>query len=182
MLIIVRIQPDKISPLGNTKSIILNINEMKKIIVLFFLLGTILCYGQSVVNYTKYDFGKKLDTLILEAGIPDSVSISIVYMPKHFSDDYDGLSEHMFSTHYAISLKRGLTKNRSKKVICHEMVHIRDLVRGDLKLLKGTNVYWYKGEEYHIEENSTFIPPFETEAYKEGKKLYRKIFNPIVYY
>lgn len=152
---------------------------MKKIIVLLFLVVNIHCFAQNVVNYTKYNFDNKMDTIIREVGIPDSVSLSIVYMPKHFSDIYDGLSEHMFSNHYAISMKRGMTRIRSRRVLCHEMIHIRDMIRGDLKLLKGTNIYWYKGEEYQVDEKSLFIPPFETAAYKEGKKLYRNIFESI---
>lgn len=86
------------------------------------------------------------------------------------------------------TIKMSVTRAQGPSILlmslCHEMIHVRQILNGDLKI-KGKNAYW-KGELFG---SSTFIKlgldligknfyvtiPWENEALREMTPLYRKI-------
>lgn len=152
---------------------------MKKYIIL--AIASILLMGYiDIIDITKYDFESFSGQVVekLKIDIDNDIDIAIVPMDKQLSNMYDGLCELAFEDNYVIYINRDITTSRARLAFIHEMVHLRDMVNGDLERIPGTVNYIYKGKEYIRTENNKDSLPFEIEAINTSKKIYHELFPP----
>ena len=128
--------------------------------------------ADNVVNYSRYDLAGEIVTVLIEEVVPyDTLSIVIV----DSSVDFKGMDVAAFTERYEfgdnnfkISINSNHTFGQLKQVLCHEMVHVEQMVRGDLDYVGGN--YIWKGElvspwsDYKERE-------FELEAFRRQWKL-----------
>jgi hypothetical protein len=87
-----------------------------------------------------------------------------------YHKDMDDNTLGLANNNGTILLNKNLSPDKEKDVIDHEMVHIKQMKRGDLDY-DDKNVYW-KGETYprnKMKEGAKNLP-WETEAYTKNKK------------
>lgn len=69
-----------------------------------------------------------------------------------------------------------LSKRQQELVLAHEMIHVRQLAKGELIITGKQQLIW-KGRKYHFKYDGLQPMPWENEAYKADKvltKLYKK--------
>ena len=102
---------------------------------------------------------------------PKSVEVLIDF--KNSFDEKDGLTiqSETKPNRFMVYIGKNHDQADVLRVIAHEMVHVSQIVKGDLKLdHKAVKVYW-KGQEVDLKKMRYNQRPFEIEAYKK-EKLY----------
>ena len=70
----------------------------------------------------------------------------------------------------------GMTEWRLPYVICHELIHIKQIETGDLKLIREENRVMYKGRLYRDVRNLKYEDRlWEIEADIEGRRLRKRL-------
>lgn len=82
--------------------------------------------------------------------------------------DYDYKNHREFE----ILINRNLVKYNQIKTICHEMVHVKQFARKELRDFN-YNVFKWKGEKLTIDDNDYYSSPWEVEALSKEKPLYK---------
>lgn len=62
----------------------------------------------------------------------------------------------------------------SEKILCHEIIHIKQFISGDLDYNLAENTYFWKGKVYQSNEISYFSRPWEKEAFDQQGDLLAK--------
>lgn len=76
---------------------------------------------------------------------------------------------------FLIGLDRGLSKKETLLALAHEMVHVKQYARGEMKdIWKPVRMVKWQGERYLHEEMDYWEQPWEIEAYGREKGLYFK--------
>lgn len=73
---------------------------------------------------------------------------------------------------FVITIDPNLSKRMMMIVLAHEMVHVKQYAKGELKDLLRSNKVKFLGEVYDEEHMSYWSQPWEKEARKLEKKLY----------
>ena len=105
--------------------------------------------------------------------MPRKKNIHIDFTVADIPDDADGYHMCVEKGSHEIEIQKGLIEEDFITAIFHEMVHVRQHERGDLKDL-GIRKKW-KGEEYlHIFSTTDeyMALPWEEEAYRLQEELY----------
>lgn len=125
----------------------------------------------------KFDVEELLEFLASELNIKDNVELMIVYnnalLEKLSTKDieYEALLQNTFPDKYVLYVKENVSG--LQYVLCHELVHLSQYDRGDLKMSSDFKTVTWKGIEY----SNTY--PYETreweeEAFKMQNKLWKK--------
>jgi hypothetical protein len=75
---------------------------------------------------------------------------------------------------FTITIHPNLSKKMTLIVLAHEMVHVKQYAKGELKDLLRTNMVRYLGELYDDEKISYWNHPWEIEARSLEVELYNK--------
>lgn len=125
----------------------------------------------------KFDVEELLEFLASELNIKDNVELMVVYnntlLEKLSTKDieYEALLQNTFPDKYVLYVKEKVSG--LQYVLCHELVHLSQYDRGDLKMSSDFKTVTWKGIEY----SNTY--PYETreweeEAFKMQNKLWKK--------
>lgn len=97
------------------------------------------------------------------------------------SDEYgccDHLEESQSPRFFHITLEKTLCKKELLLALAHEMVHLKQYARGEMKdMRRPTHIVKWLGERYAIDEIDYWEQPWEIEAYGREKGLYFKFIN-----
>lgn len=75
---------------------------------------------------------------------------------------------------FIVILNKKMNKKTTLIALAHEMVHIKQYARGELKdYLRNNNVKW-RGKVFCLDKVEYWSSPWEKEAYKKDKLLYEK--------
>lgn len=149
---------------------------MKKhvLLVIPLMLGATLAFSQPIAKI----FGTE-DSLTVKQQVNQYLRYLDVqeagYILVQFTDKlpeklegitYD-LSASIFNNDPVIEvrIKASLSKRKQRLVLAHEMVHVRQYVKGELQVI---NKYWalWKGRKYYCNPDNRYSPPWEREAYR----------------
>ena len=131
--------------------------------------------GQNVVNNrTIYNLDKFVNDCLKELGV-DSVMINIQDVNGLVYGKYSAVCYKVGGV-FMIGLSNTLFYGASLNAIAHELVHIKQISKGELRILDGNNIE-FNSVAYLISTDSHFNDPQEIEARNIGQRLYAK-FRP----
>jgi hypothetical protein len=67
-----------------------------------------------------------------------------------------------------------LNKVQQRLVLAHEMIHVKQYAKGELKVISHEEVIW-KGKEYHYNNPHNQNPPWEVEAWRTDQYVAKVI-------
>jgi len=123
---------------------------------------------EAAIFYGEYLLGKKL---------AEKVSLTIEF-DKHedMDNDYaycDYIDEN--PKWFVITINRTLSKKDTLMALAHEMVHVKQYAKGELKdLSRPARMTKWMGEKFIPEEMDYWEQPWEVEAYGRERGLYLK--------
>lgn len=132
-----------------------------------------------IKNYLKspkrFNIEELIEFAIKELNIKHIKEIKLMYndrlLDKLSQDvEFSALLYSPVTNHYILYVREGVI---SQYVLCHELIHLQQYDRGDLKINKDfTKIYW-KGEVF---DNSIQYDQreWEIEAFSKQNKLWRK--------
>lgn len=80
---------------------------------------------------------------------------------------------------YTITIDRNLSKRNMLIALAHEMIHVKQYAKGELKDYLKVNKSKWKGEIIDPEEVDYWDQPWEIEAHGREKELYYKFMNQL---
>ena len=80
---------------------------------------------------------------------------------------------------FRVYVDNNLTKYEQKLVLAHEMIHVKQYVKGELKVADKEYVNWQR-QEYHYDFNHNTRMPWENEAAQEDKTLAKVYKAPLM--
>ena len=114
--------------------------------------------------------------LLLGEKLSKNISIRIKFNDKDLGKDLYGCCDwncdKQRPRNFIISIDPKISKRKILIVLAHEMVHVKQYARGELKDLLRVNMVRYLGEVYDDEKISYWLHPWEIEARVFEKKLY----------
>ena len=108
-------------------------------------------------------------------GINQDVTI---YFMEHTSDDKYGFAANIMGSNYICIFKNCPDKNLFD-VISHEMIHVWQMLRGDLVFDYNNQIFYWQGDKYTVDrlkDMSYYDRPWEAEAKKLEKNLAKHFF------
>lgn len=132
-----------------------------------------------IKNYLKspkrFDIEELITFAIKELGVEHIEEITLIYNEKLLDKlskdvEYCALLYSPMPNHYVLYAREGAL---SQYVLCHELIHLHQYDRGDLKISEDfTKIYW-KGDIFN---NSIQYDQreWEIEAFSKQNKLWRK--------
>jgi hypothetical protein len=97
------------------------------------------------------------------------------------SDEYgccDYVEENCSPKFFHITLEKRLNKKELLLALAHEMVHVKQYAKGEMKdMRRPAHIVKWLGEKYEINEIDYWEQPWEIEAYGREKGLYFKFLN-----
>ena len=131
--------------------------------------------GQNIVNNrTMYNLDQFVGDCLKELGV-DSVMVNIQQINGLVYDKYPAVC-YKSGSYFMIGLSNTLFFGASLNAIAHELVHIKQIAKGELKILDSNNIE-FNSVAYLVSTDSHFNDPQEIEARKIGEKLYKQ-FRP----
>jgi hypothetical protein len=99
----------------------------------------------------------------------------------HIDGDYaycDWTDDSQQKREFTIGVDRALNKKETLLALAHEMVHLKQYAKGEMKdIWKPVRMVKWQGEKYLHEEMDYWECPWEIEAYGREKGLYFKFIN-----
>lgn len=123
----------------------------------------------------KTAINKKVKAIADALGITCDVN---VYFMDHTSPDKYGFAAEIMGSQY-VCIFKDCPEDKLGDVISHEMVHILQTLRGDLKHDYMNRTFYWKGEKWdneRCESVNYYDRPWEAEAKKLEKKLAENFF------
>ena len=123
----------------------------------------------------KSDINKKAAAVALALGIECDVN---VYFMEHTSPDKYGFNAEIMGSQY-ICIFKDCPEDKLGEVISHEMVHVLQTLKGDLRHDYMNQTFYWKGEIYNPERLTTldyYDRPWEAAAKKLEKNLAESFF------
>lgn len=131
-----------------------------------------------MINATKF-----YCSLLMTKRMCDSLEIYIL-LKKHLEEDYSGFC--MFLDHYdgirtfEIELAKGYTVNETLSSLAHELVHLKQFAKGELKDdMVTASIFKWKGQDIDENKVNYWDLPFEIEAYGREKGLHTRFLSTI---
>ena len=156
---------------------------MKQQILLFFigLFWMHLAFSQPIVIVKgtedalalKKQITQYLDYLDVRGNVHPTVSFTTL-----MSDDWEGMTFCLNSPFPAtyqvirVRINARLSKTLQKRVLAHEMIHVKQIAKGELMAINRQQVMW-KGQKYWCVGGSRRSTPWEEEAHQIDKILAR---------
>ena len=149
---------------------------MKKLMIVLVLAGLgFMGVGQNVVNNrTIYNLDQFVNDCLKELGV-DSVMINIQNVNGLVYGKYPAVCYKAGDT-FMIGISNTLFYGASLNAIAHELVHVKQISKGELRVLGSDNIE-FNSIAYLVSTDSHFNDPQEVEARKIGEKLYNQ-FRP----
>lgn len=148
---------------------------MKKLLFALMFLVSVSVVGQNIVNNrTMYNLDRFVSDCLSELEV-DSVMINIQNVNGFVYGKYPAVCYKSGDT-FMIGLSNALFYGASLNAVAHELVHIKQISKGELKILDGNNIE-FNSVAYLVSYDSHFNDPQEVEARKIGEKLYKQ-FRP----
>lgn len=129
---------------------------------------------KAVIFYGKY--------LIGNGKLYNNLKLTIQFEKmSSMSDDYaycDWVDDNNLRREFVIGIDRSLNKKETMLALAHEMVHLKQYARGEMKdIHHPVRMVKWQGERYLYEEMDYWECPWEIEAYGREKGLYLKFLN-----
>lgn len=120
--------------------------------------------------YGEYLLGKKL---------AENVNLTIVFEKREeMDDDYascDWVDGNHRSRVFIITIDRTLNKKETILALAHEMVHLKQYAKGELKdIFRPARMTKWQGKNFPMDTTDYWDCPWEWEAYGREKGLYLK--------
>lgn len=140
-----------------------------------------------VENFSNNRLADTLSMVILNKIMGyDTVNIKIYTKPPHIQYeeiDIVGLVERNFfeENSFIIYVEDDIGFNELKRFISHEMIHIDQILRGDLiTFFSNYDYYIFEGDTIYLKKIKYEDRPFELEAYKKENDILKKL-NKLLY-
>ena len=117
-------------------------------------------------------YGKSLLSEKLSTNITVRIKFNDKSLGKNLYGVCDWHCDKQRPRNFIISIDPNLSERMTLIVLAHEMVHVKQYAKGELKDLIRTNMVKYLGEIYDDEKISYWFHPWEIEARNFEKKLY----------
>ena len=105
-----------------------------------------------------------------------NISLTISFAKKN-SNDVCWEDDNLRPRDFSIGLSSLQTTEEVLLVLAHEMIHVKQYVKGELKdYLTKPDTYWF-GKPYSRKKTNYFDLPWEKEAYEKETKLYEDFLN-----
>jgi len=116
-------------------------------------------------------------SLLMRKAFADKLTINVRYENKKVMGGYQGFIEFLDDNHrpkeFLISLKKDLPKRKQLITIAHELVHVKQYAKGELKyLFKGGQDKWQG--KIIPRKTHYFDKPWEIEAFGRELGLYER--------
>jgi len=141
----------------------------------------------TVNNFTEYSY---LDTIIMivvnKIFNYDTINVDIHYINNNFNKnstfEYNGyIEKNKFKNHgYVIFLRKNLSDNLLKKVISHELIHLKQIETGRLVLTDDNNILIYDKTLIILSQTSYLNRGFEIDAFLEESNIFNQL-NDLIY-
>jgi len=117
--------------------------------------------------------------LIGRGKLYNNIKLTIQFEKFESNDgDYaycDWTDDHHCRREFLIGIDRALNKKETLLALAHEMVHLKQYAKGEMKdIWKPTRMVKWQGERYLHEEMDYWECPWEIEAYGRERGLYFK--------
>lgn len=153
---------------------------------LFFALMMFVAVGVSgqntIVNNTQWNLDRYVNDCLKELAI-DSITVVIVPCNDLIKGKYQGLMIRNSVNIFSVMVYHYIDYNEACLIIAHELVHVKQMVSGTLKLTE-TNTIAFNGKTYKANTNDEIYNAHEVEAHKIGMRLFtnnkRVIYSPTV--
>jgi hypothetical protein len=129
------------------------------------------------VNTNKELKNNIIDAAYFFAGkLIHSKSLNLIGVNVELADigsvkEFHGFTDQVGPYDYTIVLNRSLGKKNLLTTLAHEMVHVKQMVKKELRHNKNGDLYWKK-TLYENHENTLLDSPWELEAYDLEEQLY----------
>jgi hypothetical protein len=115
---------------------------------------------------------------LLGKRLKDKINITLDFTDKEMSPNYYGFCDWEFDNHrsrdFILTIDSTLAKRTMLFVLAHEMVHVKQYAKGELKdYIKAKSVRWH-GKIFQSNEIDYWEQPWEIEAHGREKGLYYK--------
>lgn len=129
--------------------------------------------NEAVKFYGEYLMGKRL---------ANNVEVTVIFERfKKGSDEYAYCDYEIVEPRlrcFEITIDSRLNKKETLLALAHEMVHVKQYAKGEMKdLFQPARMVKYKGEKYPCEDSDYWEHPWEIEAYGREKGLYIKFIS-----
>ena len=133
-------------------------------------------------NHISLKMAKEATRFYAEYLMPklyDKVFVTLEFKKfQRGNNDYaycDAVDENERKRDFIITLDARLNKKETLLALAHEMVHVKQYAKGELKdLFRPTRMVRWQGERFLHEELDYWEQPWEIEAYGREKGLYIK--------
>lgn len=103
-----------------------------------------------------------------------TVTVSFESLPNKFNALCNWVDDNHTCREFHISVNKNLNKKTLLITLSHEMIHIKQFARGELKdYLRSDKVKWH-GQVFCLNETEYWSSPWEKEAYENDSILYEK--------
>ena len=103
-----------------------------------------------------------------------TVTVSFEDLPNKFNALCNWVDDNHVCREFFISVNKKLNKKTLLITLSHEMIHIKQFARGELKdYLREDKVRWH-GQVFCLKETDYWSSPWEKEAYENDSILYEK--------
>lgn len=153
-----------------------------KQLILFLTIGLFWMhqsYSQPIVMIKGYKDSLALKARVMHyldyLDINEKVHLSIhftIYLPNHVEGITFSLNAPNPSIYQVIRVRIDARLNKTQQwlVLAHEMIHVEQMVKGELMIIDNRQVKW-KGRKYLCQRRNHPYTPWEKDAYKKGKIL-----------
>lgn len=95
-----------------------------------------------------------------------------------FHGTADWIDRNLYPREFEIMINRGLSKEDQLVALAHELVHVKQYARGELKeVLVGPTKLKWKGQFFLWEKDNYWDTPWEIEAREVAETLYKEYVN-----
>lgn len=172
----------------------------KKIIisVVLFLVFVLVCFlvFRKEKEYKHYEFPPELNvysnvdieysdslTMILLNKVFDinTINLYINYMYRDLVINGINIRAYTekYNDKYIIFLNKNINKSEFKKIMCHEVIHIKQMYDGDLIKINNEKYIW-KGDTFKYNNVDYYDREYEKEAYDKQSKVLNEL-NDLLY-
>lgn len=110
--------------------------------------------------------------------LSSKINLTLEFEKFSPNDKYIAFCTWEFDNHYSrdfiISVNQDLNKRSMLMALAHEMVHLKQYAKGELKDYVKANKCKWMGEQYNSDELDYWDHPWEIEAYGRERGLYVK--------
>lgn len=113
---------------------------------------------------------------LLSKRLNNNIRVFVVFekLPNPINAFCQWTDDNHVCREFLITVNKKLNKKTTLIALAHEMVHVKQFAKKELKdYLRSEKVRW-KGKIFHLEKIKYWSCPWEKEAYKKDKILYEK--------